>query len=96
MCFCSIVSCALFVLDCRGCDDGQGGEVEGRVLDDVIIRLKSVSSASSVRTLYIGVLLLQYSSLLHRLRNDSSLARSAAEHEPDHVDVNISGSMTTK
>ena len=41
-----------------------------------MIRLKSVSSASSVRTLYVGVLL-QYSSLLHRLRNDSSLARSA-------------------
>ena len=49
-----------------------------------MIRLKRVSSASSVRSLYVGTSLLQYASLLHRLTNDSSLARSAAEHAPDH------------
>jgi len=49
-----------------------------------VIRLKSISSASSVRSLYVGTSLLQYSSLLHRLTNDSSLAQLAAEHGSDH------------
>ena len=39
-----------------------------------MIRLKRVSSASSVRSLYAGISLLRYSSLLHRPTNDSSLA----------------------
>jgi len=47
-----------------------------------MIRLKRISSASSVRSLYVGTSLLQYSSLLHRLTNDSSLWQSAAEHAP--------------
>ena len=48
-----------------------------RVITKFEIRLKTVSSASSVKSLYVGVSLLQYSSLLHRLTNDSSLAGSA-------------------
>jgi len=39
-----------------------------------MIRLKRVSSASSVRSLYAGISLLRYSSLLHRPTNNSSLA----------------------
>jgi len=58
-----------------------------------MIRLKKVSSASSVRSLYVGTSLLQYASLLHRLTNDSSLARSAAEHTPDHDGAHAVGQL---
>ena len=47
-----------------------------------MIRLKRVSSASSVRSLYVGTSLLQYASLLHRLTNDSSLAELLVEIQP--------------
>ena len=56
-------------------------------------RLKRVSSASSVRSLYVGTSLLQYASLLHRLTNDSSLAQSAAEHTPDHDGAHAVGQL---
>jgi len=58
-----------------------------------MIRLKKVSSASSVRSLYVGTSLLQYASLLHRLTNDSSLAQSAAEHTPDHDGAHAVGQL---
>ena len=55
----------------------------------VMIRPKRVSSAWSVRSLYVGVSLRQYPSLLRRLTNDSSLARSVAEHAPDYCSCKI-------
>jgi len=50
-----------------------------------VIRLKRISSASSVRSLYVGTSHCSIIQVLHRLTNDSSLAWSAAEHAPDHL-----------
>jgi len=49
-----------------------------------MIPLKRISSASSVRSLYVGNSRCSIIQVLHRLTNDSSLAWSAAEHAPDH------------
>jgi len=49
-----------------------------------MIWLKRISSASSVRSLYVGTSHCSIIQVLHRLMNDSSLAWSMAEHAPDH------------